>query len=142
MMNKIRQIGYQFQNRLIRFMYGRNGFDDLARACNMAAILLILFSIFVNSPVVHFLWLLVFSYSVFRVYSKNIQKRYSENQKFLSMTQGVRRYVKLLKLQWRDRSVSRYYICKSCGQQIRVPKGKGKIEIRCPKCGERFIKKT
>ena len=68
--------------------------------------------------------------------------RIDENQKFLDMTTVPRKYAKLAKLQWRDRKVSRYYICKSCHQQIRVPKGKGRIEIRCPKCNERFIKKT
>ena len=38
----------------------------------------------------------------------------------------------------------RVYICpnKSCGQKIRVPKGKGKIEITCPKCGTEVCKEN
>ncbi len=44
-----------------------------------------------------------------------------------------------LQMQWRDRSTSKYYMCSKCHQQIRVPKGKGKIEIRCPKCSNRFM---
>lgn len=141
-MDKMRQFGYQLQQRLAQFLYGRNGYDNLARACNAMAIILLLINIFAQSVIIYFLWVALFGYSIFRVYSKNVPKRYQENQKFLSMTEVPRKYVKLVKLQWRDRSVSRYYLCKGCHQQIRVPKGKGRIEIRCPKCGERFIRKT
>ncbi len=141
-MNRIRQFGYMLSGRLAQFLYGRNGFDNLARTCNAVAILLLVINIFAQSTIIYFLWVAFFGYSIFRVYSKNIPKRYAENQKFMEITEVPRRYMKLVGLQWRDRSVSRYYICKCCHQQIRVPKGKGRIEIRCPKCGNRFIKKT
>ena len=141
-MDRMRQAGNQMFYRMVQFLYGRNGFDSLARVANAAAILVLVINIFVNSAALYFLWMLFFGYSLFRIFSKNIPKRYAENQKFLSMTDIPRRYLKLARLQWKDRSVSRYYICRSCHQQIRVPKGKGRIEITCPKCGERFIKKT
>lgn len=141
-MNKMRQFGYMLSSRLAQFLYGRNGFDNLARTCNAVAILLLVINIFAQSTIIYFLWVAFFGYSIFRVYSKNIPKRYAENQKFMEITEVPRKYMKLVGLQWRDRSVSRYYICKCCHQQIRVPKGKGRIEIRCPKCGNRFIKKT
>ena len=141
-MNRIRQFGYMLSSRLAQFLYGRNGFDNLARTCNAVAILLLVINIFAQSTIIYFLWVAFFGYSIFRVYSKNIPKRYAENQKFMEITEVPRKYMKLVGLQWRDRSVSRYYICKCCHQQIRVPKGKGRIEIRCPKCGNRFIKKT
>ncbi len=141
-MNKVREFGFKIISRMAKFMYGRNGFDNLARTCNTVAILLLFLSLFTQSRIIYLLWLFFFIYANFRIYSRNIPKRYAENQKFLAMTEVPRKYLSLFKLQWRDRSVSRYYICKSCHQQIRVPKGKGKIEIRCPKCGERFIKRT
>ncbi len=141
-MDKMKQFGYKFASSLARFMYGRNGFDAMARASYTVALVLLLINIFAQNNVIHFLWIVFFVYSMFRVYSKNIPKRYAENQKFLSMTEVPRKYVKLVKLQWKDRATSRYYICSDCHQQIRVPKGKGKIEIRCPKCGNRFVKKT
>ncbi len=142
MNNRLRQFGYQLSMMMAQFLYGRNGFDNLARTCNFVAILLLVVNIFAQSVVVYFIWVAFFGYSIFRIFSKNIPKRYAENQKFLKITETPRRHLKLARLQWRDRNVSRYYICKTCHQQIRVPKGKGKIEIRCPKCGERFIRKT
>jgi DNA-directed RNA polymerase subunit RPC12/RpoP len=141
-MDRMRQFGYLMQMKMAQFFYGRNGLDNLAIACNAMAILLLVINIFAQNAIIYFVWVAFFGYSVFRVYSKNIPKRYAENRKFLALTEVPRKRLKLLALQWRDRSVSRYYICKSCHQQIRVPKGKGRIEIRCPKCGERFIKKT
>jgi predicted RNA-binding Zn-ribbon protein involved in translation (DUF1610 family) len=141
-MNRLRQLGYLLTIRLSRFFYGRNGYDNLAKLCNLLAILLLVINIFAQNMIIYFIWVALFGYSVFRVYSKNIPKRYAENQKYLKMTELPRKYIKLMGMQWKDRSVSRYYICKSCHQQIRVPKGKGRIEIRCPKCGERFIKRT
>ena len=141
-MDRLRQLGYLLRSRLARGLYGRNGFDSLALTCNTVAILLLIINLFAQNLVIYFLWVAFFGYSVFRVYSRNIPKRYAENQKFLAMTEGPRKRIGLMKLQWRDREVSRYYICRNCHQQIRVPKGRGRIEIRCPKCGERFIKRT
>jgi DNA-directed RNA polymerase subunit RPC12/RpoP len=141
-MDRIRQAGYQMLYRMAQFLYGRNGFDSLARVSNAVAIMFLVINIFANNAVLYFLWMLFFGYSLFRVLSRNIPKRYAENQRFLSMTEIPRKYMKLGRLQWQDRGVSRYYICHSCHQQIRVPKGKGRIEITCPKCGERFVKRT
>ena len=68
--------------------------------------------------------------AIFRSLSRNVYKRYEENRKFLMFWQ---------KLKDKDH---RYYNCPRCHQQVRVPKGKGKISITCPKCQEKFIKTT
>ena len=141
-MSGLRNYLFLLRNGLARLFYGRNGFDDMARASYFAALILMIINIFADNVAVYVIWVLLFGYATFRIYSKNITKRYAENQKFLSVTKAPRSYANLLRLQVRDRDTSRYFICKRCHQQIRVPKGKGRIEIRCPKCGERFIKKT
>jgi peptidoglycan/LPS O-acetylase OafA/YrhL len=76
-----------------------------------------------------YLWHALFI-AIFRSLSRNIYKRYEENRKFLVFFQ---------KLKDKDH---RYYNCPRCRQQVRVPKGKGKISITCPKCREKFIKTT
>ena len=125
-----------------RVLIGRNGFDNMARTTLWASIIFALINVYAQSVIIYFLWVIFLGYTVFRIFSKNITKRYAENQKFLEITKTPRSNLNLLRLQVRDRETSRYYICRKCHQQIRVPKGKGRIEIRCPKCGERFIRKT
>lgn len=141
-MNGLRQFLFQMSNMMGRGLYGRNGFDSLARTCYSAALVLMIINLFADNVAIYFIWVILFGYGTFRVFSKNISKRYAENEKFLVMTKGSRSYMNLLRLQVRDRATSRYFVCRHCHQQIRVPKGKGKIEIRCPKCGERFIRRT
>ncbi|MBO2527292.1 MAG: hypothetical protein CW335_03815, partial [Clostridiales bacterium] len=69
-------------------------------------------------------------FSLFRTFSRNIYTRQKENRRFRQLWTRLR-----------DRK-NRYYRCPKCRQTVRVPKGRGKISIRCPKCGEKFIKKT
>ena len=68
--------------------------------------------------------------AIFRCLSRNIYKRYRENLRFLMLLD-----------RFKDKE-HRYFICPKCRQPVRVPKGKGKISITCPKCSEKFIKKT
>ena len=141
-MYKLKQLRFLLNRLFSQIFIGRNGFDNLATTCSVTALLLLIINIFAQSIIIYILWVALFGYSLFRVYSKNITKRYAENQKFLSLTKTPASYINLMRLQIRDRKTSRYYICKNCHQQIRVPKGKGRIEIRCPKCSNRFVKKT
>jgi ribosomal protein L37AE/L43A len=79
------------------------------------------------------LWLLSYVlmfWAIFRMMSRNVYKRYQENRKFLQFFDRIK-----------DRQ-HRYYDCPKCRQTVRVPRGKGKISITCPKCREKFIKKT
>ena len=77
-----------------------------------------------------------------RIFSRNVQKRYAENQAYLMKTYKIRNWFQNQKNIWQQRKVYHIYTCPSCKQKIRIPKGKGKIEVRCPKCGTTFIKKS
>ena len=76
------------------------------------------------------------------LFSRNVQKRYAENQAYLMKTYKIRNWFQNQKNIWQQRKVYHIYTCPSCKQKIRIPKGKGKIEVRCPKCGTTFIKKS
>ena len=65
-----------------------------------------------------------------------------ENEKFMSLTAGIRRLFSKEKYMMKQRKDYRIFTCPGCKQKIRIPKGKGKIEITCPKCRTKFIKKT
>lgn len=81
-------------------------------------------------------------YAYVRIFSRNISKRYDENQRYLAKTQKIRTWINKQKSLRQQRKIYHIYTCPGCKQKIRVPKGKGKIEIRCPKCGTTFVKKS
>lgn len=117
-----------------RFMAGRYGTDQLNMAILGAGLVLCIISMFIRIPQLNLL-MTTFSYAlvfwaVFRTFSRNTYKRYEENRKF-------RQFFDRLK----DRE-HRYYTCPKCHQSVRVPRGKGKIAITCPRCRERFVRKT
>ena len=117
-----------------RFMMGRYGTDKLNMTILGIGVALCVVMMFVRQPIVVAI-LTGVSYglmilAIFRMFSRNTYKRYQENRKFL-------RFVERIK----DRE-HRYFDCPRCRQPVRVPRGKGKIAITCPKCKEKFIKKT
>ena len=83
---------------------------------------------------------IVFLY--FRMFSRNISKRYQENQAFLRMSFRVREPLKKWQFRFRESRQYHIYKCPSCGQKIRIPRGRGRVSIHCPKCGTDFIKKS
>ena len=83
-----------------------------------------------------------FIYGYVRIMSKNYDKRAAQNRWFMEHTAGVRNIFKRAKKQKEAGKEYKIFVCSKCQQMIRVPRGKGKIEIRCPKCGNRFVKKS
>ena len=129
-----RQLGYRLRAGMQRFMTGRYGTDKLNMTILGVGVAVCVISLFVSHLWVN-LALTVLSYglmfwALFRCFSRNTYKRYEENRKYL-------RFIERLK----DKD-HRYYDCPRCRQVVRVPRGKGKIAITCPKCKEKFIKKT
>lgn len=137
------------KEKMIRFMQGRYGAygADAFTKFLLAAGLIVIFvsSAFRGKSVSLFCyalgWALVI-YCYFRLLSKNVTKRYAENQAFLSRTSTIRGFFQKQRSIWQQRKVYHIYKCPGCKQKIRIPKGKGKIEIRCPKCNTTFIKKS
>ncbi len=133
-MDFIRNMLWRIREGFRRFMTGRYGSDKLNTAILLTGVAMWLLSMFIRQPSVQLL-MMVFYYflmglAIFRMLSRNTYKRYQENRKYLQFIERLK-----------DRQ-HRYYDCPRCRQQVRVPRGKGKIAITCPKCKEKFIKKT
>ena len=130
------------REKLRRFMIGRYGTDGLNQFLSIASLVLLLIAIV--SRVSLFTWLgvalLVFCY--YRTFSRNISKRTEENYKFYTLKDRVDNKFRGLKEQWANRKVYHYYRCPQCRQKLRVPRGRGRIQISCPRCGTQFIKKS
>lgn len=129
-------------NWLKRFMIGRYGLDHL----NM---FLLFFSIILSfiAGLSDIFWLALIGYVIFiiaiyRMLSKNTAKRSMENYRFFMFINPIyTRFVKM-KNQLRERKTHKFFKCPNCKAKLRLPKGKGKITITCPKCGTAFKKKT
>ena len=129
-----RSLGAKLSAGLRSFMTGRYGTDKLNMTILGAGVVICLLTVFVPWQPVDLL-LTAVSYglmfwAIFRCLSRNTYKRYQENRKYLTMVERLK-----------DRE-HRYFDCPRCRQPVRVPRGKGKIAITCPKCKEKFIKKT
>ena len=130
----IRRLGAKMAVGARRFMQGRYGTDKLNTAILVAGFGACVLSMLIRLPLVNWLLTLIsyvlMGWAIFRMLSHNTYKRYQENKKYL-------RFIERL----RDRE-HKYFDCPRCRQPVRVPKGKGKIAITCPKCREKFVKKT
>ena len=132
--NWLRNLGYKLRTALQRFMAGRYGTDRLNMAILCAGLAFSLLASLLPGAVLKLscttVSYVLMIFAIFRTLSRNIYKRYEENRKFMLFFQKIK-----------DKD-HRYYNCPRCHQQVRVPKGKGKISITCPKCREKFIKTT
>ena len=127
---------------MMQFMQGRYGADQMGQMLSAVSMVFLILSLFSRNQAWFLLALIGIVYNYFRMFSKNISKRYAENQKYLTMTAGIRRKIASWKSQLAQRKIYHIYRCPGCKQKIRVPRGRGKIEIRCPKCNTRFVKKS
>lgn len=136
-------------NWLQKFMMGRYGVDQM----NIGVLIFSMVCTFTASLIrwlpLSILGTALLAYGVFRMFSRNVSARSKENQKFLvfwNKVKGIWYKIKDWfsgkKRRFADRKTHCYFSCPKCKRKLRVPKGKGKIEISCPICGTKFIKKT
>ena len=131
--NWFRQLRMRLSMGFRQFMVGRYGTDKLNSVILTAGLIVCLVGVFVGGAFSGIFTLVSYSlmfWAIFRTFSRNTYKRYQENRKFLMFLERIK-----------DRE-HRYFSCPKCKQTVRVPRGKGKIAITCPRCKERFIKKS
>ena len=137
------------KQKLINFFSGRNGADTISKTVLWVAVLSVVVS-WLNAGVANgiisaIFWLLalvMIIYSYWRILSRNIYKRKAENDRFLAATEGIRSRFRGLKIRMTQSKEYKFFKCPSCGTVLRVPRGKGKVQITCKKCGDRFSGKT
>ncbi len=132
----------QFTIKMQQFMAGRYGNDEFTL---VLLVLSMIFTFLGNFRVLRFLYFIgiaIICYALFRVLSKNYEARRKELNWYLRWSVKPKSELKLFGNKIRDRKTHRYFKCKECKTVLRVPKGRGKIEITCPKCRVKVIKKT
>lgn len=128
--------------KLREFMYGRYGTDQLSLALIAGGFVFSVLRVFTDSKILYLISLILYGIAIFRTLSKNAAKRRAENQKFLALWHKVKNRWVGFQADFEERKTYKHFKCPTCGQKIRIPRGRGKVEIRCPKCSGNFVKKT
>ena len=130
------------RNFLRNFMIGRYGPDHLNIALIIFSLVLsVIHGISRFTPILYVSYIII-ALALFRMLSRNIVRRRAENDKFIRFWWPIRTKITRTFANFRDRKTYKYFSCPSCGNTLRLPRGKGKLQVTCPKCGERFVKKT
>ena len=132
----------RMRERMQGFMAGRYGTDQLSKLILWISLACLAVSMFTRLNVFYILGLVLLIYTYYRMFSRNVAKRYAENQKYLQMTSKFRLRFNKEKNLMKQRKTHHIYSCPGCGQKVRIPSGKGKIEIECPKCHTKFVKRS
>ena len=127
--------------KLQRFMTGRNGMDFLSLFLWILSVLLTFIHMFIRKNILIYIGDVFLLISIFRILSKNIYKRQQENRKFLQIISPLTNRISDMQKQKKDPD-HKYYRCPKCHQLVRVPKGRGRIEITCPRCKNIFEKRS
>lgn len=128
----------KLNDKLRNFMYGRYGMDELSKVMVYASLILWVVTIIFRSSITDAIALVLLFWAYFRMFSRNIPKRYAELQKFEIWKQKIRQTPQTVAV----RRTHHIYKCPQCKQKVRVPRGKGRIEISCPRCRTKFIKRS
>ena len=126
-------------------MRGRDGTDNLNRFLLIAAFVIIVVDMFLRWRILDLVTVALLIYVYCRMFSRNINARYRENQRFLQFTAKFRKGYSGggYGAAGRTRDTAHKILrCPGCGEKLRVPKGAGRINISCPHCGTKFIKKV
>lgn len=121
-----------------RLFIGRNGPDQLSFALMVFALLLN----FVPWPYMFIVTLAIMAVALLRMFSRNIAQRQKENLMFMKVINKTKAWYYRNKAKSRQRKLYKIFKCPKCAQKLRVPRGKGKVSIKCSKCGQKMIRNT
>lgn len=129
-------------NRFRKFMYGRYGFDQFSQSLVILSLVISFIGTLTRSSILVAVSYIPFIYAIYRMLSKDINKRMKENYQYTMFINTVKGKFLKGKRNVTGTKTHKYYTCPKCKTTIRVPRGKGKICITCPKCRTEFIKRT
>ena len=128
------------REKLQRFMMGRNGIDELNRFLMIVWFILWAIELFTKNGILSIFSFALLIYLYFRMFSRNLSKRYQENIAYLNIKNKITSKFRSKKSEMQQRKTHHIYKCPTCKQKIRIPRGKGRICITCPKCKTEFTK--
>ncbi len=138
----------KIKQALVKFFWGRYGVDKLGYTIVIISLIMSFVStvlaskFFIPSLILQLISYGLLVWALFRVLSKNRPARYRENMMFQNLCKMIKKWFKLQFCKLRDIRTHKYFSCPKCGNNLRLPKGRGEIVITCPVCKTRFDAKT
>ena len=132
----------KMRERITRFMAGRRGADELSLALLIAGLVLSMLSGLVFLPILTLLSFAAYVYSIYRMLSRNVEKRYAENQKFLTLWRRVAASVRQWWVRLKNIRKYKYYRCPQCKAWLRLPRKVGEVTVTCGSCHHQFKQKA
>ena len=127
-----------WQRKMMEWLQGRQGPDDLAVFSMNLAIVVVVVNLFARVSWLGWVALVLIAYSMFRIQSKNLGSRARENEAFLKALGPARPWVQNPRAAWAELRAYKHVRFTSCKQRVRVPRGKGKLRVTCPRCKTKF----
>ena len=133
---------YKIKTAFRKFMIGRNGADELSLALLIGGLVAAILSSLFASAVLNLLSTVLYVLCVFRMFSKNIAKRYEENRKFVAWRQNHKTSVSQAKVRLKNMRQYKYFKCPECNSLLKLPRKVGEVTVTCGKCRHEFKKKA
>lgn len=132
----------KFKHGVHRFMIGRNGVDDLTNTMIITALILMLLTTFTGSLLLNMISLVLYGVSIFRMFSRNVAKRYEENRKFVQWRQKFMTSFSQRWLRLKNSKKYKYFKCPECSALLKLPRKVGEVTVTCGKCRHSFKQKA
>lgn len=134
--------GQKIKNALTNFMRGRHGTDNLGIFTLIAGLVMSLLSMFTGNALLSLLGLILYAITIFRILSRNNEKRQAENRKYIDLTGNWKTKFNQWKNRMKNRKTYKYFKCPKCKAMLRLTRGSGEKEITCPRCQNQFKQKA
>ena len=132
----------KFKEGFRRFIAGRYGADPLSQGIIIAGLVLFLLAVFTRIGLFSLLAMALYIWAIFRMYSRNGEKRAQENARYLAATRKLRTSVNQALTRLKNRKKYRYFRCPNCHARLRLPRGVGEVTVNCGQCKHSFRKKA
>lgn len=130
------------KNGFRRFMQGRYGGDNLSRAQLMAGLVCYLLALISRVTLFSYIGLALYFWALFRMFSRNVEKRGEENRKYLALTGNAKTNFRQAKVRAQNSKQYKYFRCPKCHSYLKLPRGVGEVTVTCGKCKNQFRKKA
>lgn len=124
------------------FMQGRNGVDNLGMFTLYFGLALSILNMFLNNFILSILAMALYFFTVFRMFSRNIEKRRMENQRYIQLTSDYKKRFKQFTLRVKNRKQFKYFRCPKCRAMLRLTRGCGSVKVTCGRCHHEFTEKA